>query len=221
MNSSQLPPQYPRQEDGVVLTTHVGSSLVRQNSSPAGLFSQLNPQDDYFGSRLRNHANFSSSGMLSRISEVPDEPKIETSENSFSCYGSWNNDHSYYAEYFPVGIKREIDDDDDRAPSFAKTNNQTVELKNRQHILSHKLSLPKSSAAEFGVTENLLHLQDTVPCKVRAKRGCATHPRSIAERVRRTKISERMRRLQDLVPNMDKLLGLGRVNLGRRPVSCQ
>lgn len=27
-------------------------------------------------------------------------------------------------------------------------------------------------------------LEDSVPCRVRAKRGCATHPRSIAERVR-------------------------------------
>lgn len=95
--------------------------------------------------------------------------------------------------------------------------------------------------------ERLLQFQDTVPCKVRAKRGCATHPRSIAERVnlslfqncysliekdtfvlkilwkvkqewidlitiwililqvRRTRISERMRKLQDLVPNMDKV----------------
>lgn len=26
-------------------------------------------------------------------------------------------------------------------------------------------------------------LEDSVPCRVRAKRGCATHPRSIAERV--------------------------------------
>ncbi|KAK7341034.1 hypothetical protein VNO80_23958 [Phaseolus coccineus] len=42
------------------------------------------------------------------------------------------------------------------------------------------------------------------PCRVRAKRGCATHPRSIAERVRRTRISDRIRKLQELVPNMDK-----------------
>ncbi|KAK9066816.1 hypothetical protein SSX86_014139 [Deinandra increscens subsp. villosa] len=47
-------------------------------------------------------------------------------------------------------------------------------------------------------------LGDSVPCRVRAKRGCATHPRSIAERVRRTRISDRIRKLQDLVPNMDK-----------------
>lgn len=46
--------------------------------------------------------------------------------------------------------------------------------------------------------------QDQVAFKVRAKRGCATHPRSIAERERRTRISEKLRKLQDLVPNMDK-----------------
>ncbi|KAH8480312.1 hypothetical protein H0E87_030536 [Populus deltoides] len=48
-------------------------------------------------------------------------------------------------------------------------------------------------------------LEDSVPCRVRAKRGCATHPRSIAERVRRTRISDRIRKLQELVPNMDKI----------------
>ncbi|KAK8994187.1 hypothetical protein V6N11_045295 [Hibiscus sabdariffa] len=47
-------------------------------------------------------------------------------------------------------------------------------------------------------------LEHSVPCRVRAKRGCATHPRSIAERVRRTRISDRIRKLQELVPNMDK-----------------
>lgn len=47
-------------------------------------------------------------------------------------------------------------------------------------------------------------LDDSVPRRVRAKRGFATHPRSIAERVRRTRISDRIRKLQELVPNMDK-----------------
>nr|GLL41491.1 transcription factor bHLH128-like [Ipomoea trifida] len=46
--------------------------------------------------------------------------------------------------------------------------------------------------------------EDSVPCKIRAKRGCATHPRSIAERERRTRISGKLKKLQDLVPNMDK-----------------
>lgn len=50
-------------------------------------------------------------------------------------------------------------------------------------MLTHHLSLPKTSA-EMATMEKLLHLQDSVPCKIRAKRGCATHPRSIAERVK-------------------------------------
>jgi len=49
-------------------------------------------------------------------------------------------------------------------------------------MLSHHLSLPKTSA-EMITMEKLLQFPDSVPCKIRAKRGCATHPRSIAERV--------------------------------------
>ncbi|CAN8246783.1 unnamed protein product [Cochlearia groenlandica] len=57
-----------------------------------------------------------------------------------------------------------------------------------------------------GMTDmNMENLMDeSVAFRVRAKRGCATHPRSIAERVRRTRISDRIRKLQELVPNMDK-----------------
>lgn len=37
---------------------------------------------------------------------------------------------------------------------------------------------------DMGNVESLFKIQqDSVPCKIRAKRGCATHPRSIAERV--------------------------------------
>lgn len=50
-------------------------------------------------------------------------------------------------------------------------------------VLAHHMSLPKT-AAEMAAIEKFLQLQDSVPCKIRAKRGCATHPRSIAERVR-------------------------------------
>ncbi|XP_057483163.1 transcription factor bHLH130-like isoform X1 [Actinidia eriantha] len=113
--------------------------------------------------------------------------------------GSWD-DSAIFSDNFP------IEDDDDRK-TFAVMNaseNQNTEGGNRPPtVLSHHLSLPTSSA-ELSAMEKLLHFQDSVPCKIRAKRGCATHPRSIAERVRRTRISERMRKLQELVPNMDK-----------------
>jgi len=48
--------------------------------------------------------------------------------------------------------------------------------------LAHQFSLPKTSS-EMAAIEKFLQFQDAVPCKIRAKRGCATHPRSIAERV--------------------------------------
>ncbi|KAJ1271620.1 hypothetical protein BS78_06G141400 [Paspalum vaginatum] len=61
-----------------------------------------------------------------------------------------------------------------------------------------------ASKETAGIDKYLQMQQDQVPFRVRAKRGCATHPRSIAERERRTRISEKLRKLQALVPNMDK-----------------
>ncbi|XP_014494068.1 transcription factor bHLH80 [Vigna radiata var. radiata] len=77
--------------------------------------------------------------------------------------------------------------------------------------MSMSMSIPNSIApkelyasAPHLKVDNMFTFEDSVPCRVRAKRGCATHPRSIAERVRRTRISDRIRKLQELVPNMDK-----------------
>ncbi|EPS62866.1 hypothetical protein M569_11921, partial [Genlisea aurea] len=42
---------------------------------------------------------------------------------------------------------------------------------------------------------------------IRARRGQATNSHSLAERVRREKISERMKFLQDLVPGCSKVTG--------------
>ncbi|XP_057973253.1 transcription factor bHLH74-like isoform X2 [Malania oleifera] len=44
-------------------------------------------------------------------------------------------------------------------------------------------------------------------CHVRARRGQATNSHSLAERVRREKISERMKMLQELVPGCNKITG--------------
>ncbi|KAK4413000.1 Transcription factor [Sesamum alatum] len=221
--NSQLPPQYPRQIGsqlgsvslGMDHQGKMGSGLMRQNSSPPGLFSHFTSQNGY--ANTKNHMNFSSGtpstlGTLSRITEVEnengraiglDDGKVGNSSGDnlyFSSgfpFGSWN-DSSPFAENFTSSIKRELDNDH---KLFA--NSQNDERGNRLNVLSHHLSLSKTSA-EMAAMEKLLQLQDTVPCKIRAKRGCATHPRSIAERVRRTRISERMRKLQELVPNMDK-----------------
>ncbi|CAL1366100.1 unnamed protein product [Linum trigynum] len=70
--------------------------------------------------------------------------------------------------------------------------------------LDTQFSMPQTTL-EMATVDKLMHIpEDSVPCRVRAKRGFATHPRSIAERERRTRISGRLKKLQDLVPNMDK-----------------
>ncbi|XP_076927781.1 transcription factor bHLH130-like [Bidens hawaiensis] len=226
--NSQLPVNYPRQSANQLSSPMaVGaenleakssvSNLFRQNSSPAGLFANINPPNGYAGMRatvgsyrLGNAGNSdeisqsssrlkrqlsSSSGvrMLPRISEL----EVDTidpgvlNESSDYPFGSWEHEPtSQFIDSF-AGLKRELN-----LPSADNAGNQ-------QPMLSHHLSLPKTSG-EMAAVEKLLHFQDSVPCKIRAKRGCATHPRSIAERVRRTRISERMRKLQELVPHMDK-----------------
>ncbi|KAL1163060.1 hypothetical protein V6Z11_A07G243200 [Gossypium hirsutum] len=47
--------------------------------------------------------------------------------------------------------------------------------------------------------------------RVRARRGQATDPHSIAERLRRERIAERIRALQELVPSVNKVLTMSRL----------
>ncbi|KAF2559711.1 hypothetical protein F2Q68_00013150 [Brassica cretica] len=57
----------------------------------------------------------------------------------------------------------------------------------------------ESSQSDEAPKENYIHM--------RARRGQATNSHSLAERVRREKISERMRLLQELVPGCNKITG--------------
>ncbi|KAF0919733.1 hypothetical protein E2562_031076 [Oryza meyeriana var. granulata] len=70
--------------------------------------------------------------------------------------------------------------------------------------IDSQFGLSKPSLEMPGMDDFMQLQTDSVACRARAKRGCATHPRSIAERERRTRISKRLKKLQDLVPNMDK-----------------
>ncbi|PHU15692.1 hypothetical protein BC332_16897 [Capsicum chinense] len=153
-----------------------------------------------------------SSGLLAPISELGAK-SIEESRQSDEGFGKGHKNDESYMTGFPMPSwdnSQILTDDylqvpeDDEAGPFTNVNasdNQSSEGRACPPTLLSHLSLPQTSA-ELSAMEKLL--EDSVPCKVRAKRGCATHPRSIAERVRRTRISERMRKLQELVPNMDK-----------------
>ncbi|XP_077210411.1 transcription factor bHLH130-like isoform X2 [Tasmannia lanceolata] len=214
------------------------SNLIRQSSSPAGIFSQngytvMRGVGNYRGgngsngeatastSRLKNQLSFpsrqaSSSGLMSQISEMgsesiggssPDDSSLGNGNSGNRCYipgfpiSSWD-DSSLMSENF-TDLKSVRDINGKMISGLNSSETLHGDSINHASGLSHQFSLPKTSP-EMATVEKYLQFQDSVPCKIRAKRGCATHPRSIAERVRRTRISERMRKLQELVPNMDK-----------------
>ncbi|XP_022988125.1 transcription factor bHLH122-like [Cucurbita maxima] len=207
------------------------SNLIRQSSSPAGLFDHIKINDGGYAalrgmgkfgtgnsvneeaslpspSRLKRSLPPHSSGLMSPMAGIEKKCiREKTNQDTKGFAESKTND--YGSSNFPVGSWEEsavMSDNDEDVKSYSNFNipdTQKVDPVNRPPMLAHHLSLPNTSA-EMNAIEKILQFSDSVPCKLRAKRGCATHPRSIAERVRRTKISERMRKLQELVPNMDK-----------------
>ncbi|GAB4835682.1 hypothetical protein Ancab_000592 [Ancistrocladus abbreviatus] len=155
-----------------------GTNLVRHSSLPAGFMANINVEEEYAAIRggSGGETPFSSANSLERSGSD------DQTQRTFSELNSSENQ---------VYSLSNCD-----ALLFCHHNGET---QNRPLLLAHHLSLPKSAL------EKLLQLQDSVPCKIRAEQGMATHPRSIAEKVRRTWIRERMRKLQDLVPYMDKV----------------
>ncbi|XP_048134985.1 transcription factor bHLH130-like isoform X2 [Rhodamnia argentea] len=190
------------------------SNLLRQSSSPAGFLSdaaveigfdarrdsqdlETRKGDGSFCSKSKSNGqtdlrstSISASRHMSQIAEMENENKLDCVRKS------WKNTTFN-------GLKREREEDANLSYSIHTVENQDNMTQNRTYGLTRHLSLSKTST-EMDTVGNILQFQDSVPCKIRAKRGCATHPRSIAERVRRGRISERMRKLQDLFPNFDK-----------------
>ncbi|XP_008795725.1 transcription factor bHLH130-like [Phoenix dactylifera] len=158
----------------------------------------------------------SSAGLMSQISEIgsecmggrsPEDGNLGVGNGGGRCYmpgfpaASWDDSPLLSDNY--SGLKRAREAEGKMTAGLNPSNPQNGDIRSHASGLTHHFSLPKTSS-EMAAIEKFIQFQDAVPCKIRAKRGCATHPRSIAERVRRTRISERMRKLQELVPNMDK-----------------
>ncbi|CAA0169990.1 unnamed protein product [Arabidopsis thaliana] len=184
-------------------------SLARQRSSPADFFTYLasdknnfslnQPTSDYSPqggsnggrghSRLKSQLSFTNHDSLARINEVNETPVHDGSGHSFSAasFGAATTDSW---------------DDGSGSIGFTVTR-PSKRSKDMDSGLFSQYSLPSDTSMNY--MDNFMQLpEDSVPCKIRAKRGCATHPRSIAERERRTRISGKLKKLQDLVPNMDK-----------------
>ncbi|XP_011659460.1 transcription factor bHLH130 isoform X1 [Cucumis sativus] len=210
------------------------SNLFRQSSSPAGFFSHLIAENgnttrevDKFGTcnrkdvdaaypstRIGSQMNLSGHSFGSN--HMP--PIAEEENKSIGIVGS-----SRHRQKANSGDRLQTDDflnsswdnsamrdtkrgRDNNGRAFATSivleTQQNADSGNNIRGLAHHLSLPISFNKD--PVEKFLRFQEPVPHQIRAKRGCATHPRSIAERMRRTRISERIKKLQELFPDMDK-----------------
>lgn len=164
--------------------------LLRHSSSPAGFLSQLN--DDHERHMLGSSSgNSSEEGSYERQGGQGFLGKFSWDEAGNAVVGSPSA--SYAAR------KRTRDLEEKGYGLMESQKGDALE----HGVLGNYFGLPSTTSPENTYFTDKLS-PDSIPCRTRAKRGCATHPRSIAERVRRTKISERMKKLQDLVPNMDK-----------------
>ncbi|CAH8385292.1 unnamed protein product [Eruca vesicaria subsp. sativa] len=193
------------------------SHLFRHRSSPAGFYDQLLPTDTngfslgqpngaYGGgrggeeqgpSRLKSELKFSGGSSsnyqehnsLPRISEVQAAAAAINGVASTSM--SFGNDNNNNWDRSSSHISFTIDEPGKRS--------RTTDF----FTLETQFSMPQTSL-EMARMESLMNIPEgSVPIRVRAKRGCATHPRSIAERDRRTRISGKLKKLQELVPNID------------------
>ncbi|WJX15553.1 hypothetical protein P8452_05685 [Trifolium repens] len=199
-----------------------GSALLRQKSSPAGFLNHLatlnhNNSAGFTitrggngGSRLKSELSFTGAGggqeCLSRISEngvdyATSAGNGSLHNNSTSSWGGPDNNNNNNSNSIVFSSSAAQTNNSNKRSS--RTDNEDPDL--LLHCLTAletQYSLPQTSLEMDKLMHNIP--QDSVPCKIRAKRGCATHPRSIAERERRTRISGKLKKLQDLVPNMDK-----------------
>ncbi|KAL8172563.1 hypothetical protein V2J09_024367 [Rumex salicifolius] len=160
------------------------SGLVRSNSSSSYSISAAADPEFFDGTGGPHQSNL---GGFHRQSSSPAEflsGNIDGYFSNFAMSGNYDFFAGSQTEISPTGKRMRETDSDLPSPS------KFTQLKGEPSSL---LDLEMDKL-----------LEDSVPCRLRAKRGCATHPRSIAERVRRTRISDRIRKLQELVPNMDK-----------------
>lgn len=179
------------------------TSFLRQNSSPPGLLSQLSTDmgvSAIVGSSAENQA-----GNSSDDSNLGSGNVRQGYISSFPV-GSWDDAtrHSGLQNGTNYAARKRSKEMEGRV-MMQDLHNPDAQVERGSQgtsaLVNPSYNLSRSISAELALEELM---QDSVPCKVRAKRGFATHPRSIAERVRRTRISERMRKLQELVPNSDK-----------------
>ncbi|XP_074287058.1 transcription factor bHLH128-like [Silene latifolia] len=211
---------------GAAAASTTASNLIRHSSSPPGFLNHLTSEIGYCNSKgmenYNNQGGTLSGHNLSRLgsqmsftkqdhhslSQIPELNQC----NMLEGISSHDNHHHHKRAStssqprLSSGFSLSSWEDTNDGFSFSGPSNKRNKNVN-DDFLNGLVSMESQQEIAFEMTsmDRLMQVpHDSVPCKIRAKRGFATHPRSIAERERRTRISGKLKKLQDLVPNMDK-----------------
>ncbi|KAK3158395.1 hypothetical protein QOZ80_2AG0136620 [Eleusine coracana subsp. coracana] len=205
---------HPHQLDGSM------DMLARHSSSPAGFFSNLVMDNGYpsskaGGSGAQPHPPSTTSRKMKPSSELNFTRQQQQQQGAAGHHFSQISEDGTYPPGL-IGGDRAGRSSGESSGAASRSFSGGFSIvgpweESRDIIATLGAYDPQFSGAMASTTLEMAGMdrymqlqQDQVPFKVRAKRGCATHPRSIAERERRTRISEKLRKLQELVPNMDK-----------------
>lgn len=151
--------------------------------------------------------NDSSISELQQTNAHPDLTSMDTINNrKRKCL----NPKAKVADVPSIPTKTKETDDTERNAKRYKVEESTKDKDDLKDKLEESNSAETAESCPKQTVDNVK--PSSVPVKqdyihVRARRGQATDSHSLAERVRREKISERMKLLQDLVPGCNKVTG--------------
>ncbi|KAK9280793.1 hypothetical protein L1049_003682 [Liquidambar formosana] len=107
----------------------------------------------------------------------------------------------FHGPVFPLGLSLE----QGKTAGFMKPDEASGSGKRfREDVVDGRASTVKNAYHGQPMPSTVVPHPPTIRPRVRARRGQATDPHSIAERLRRERIAERIRALQELVPSVNK-----------------
>ncbi|XP_051150614.1 transcription factor bHLH74-like isoform X2 [Andrographis paniculata] len=165
----------------------------------------------YPSSMLENQVSgssscFPSSGLVQVLPKIPflgsrNYSEMVTSYNMDQSSLPPNHGNNWHSQISPNGKRKRknVEMENQLKDPPGNSSDSPDDDGEKKCIRGHSTKQIKDGNAAELSKENYIH--------VRAKRGQATNSHSLAERVRREKISERMKLLQELVPGCNKITG--------------
>ncbi|KAL9240081.1 hypothetical protein vseg_014341 [Gypsophila vaccaria] len=198
-----------------IINVDVGRSISRVNSEK-----KMNDNNNNTNTNVNNYDGENNNGE-SRESSSVSEQKYSGVEMTCKLQNDGNNNNSRKRKSIPKAkLKVENEESDAKRSKLSTELNQKKNAEDRNNNNSSKVKENninnKNNNKDSNENNNNNNDKNNNESKaeppkdyihVRARRGQATDSHSLAERVRREKISERMKFLQDLVPGCNKVTG--------------